>query len=241
MYKYCDINDKFISLHDCRVTKVSYDKGILTFIFAVTASAIYFNIPENIAQLIDGNAEMVYPLENADTTADGYALLETDLAKELESFGYLKRTQQRDAKGIIKGYEYDIYEYPYTKNPYMENQYMENPYMENQAQLNTNILNTKELNTKEYKRFKKPTLEDIKQYCLERNNNIDCNKFFDYYEANGWVQGKTRKPIKDWKACIRTWERTEVKQDKPTWFKEDIQREEMTQEEIDSLRKELNL
>ena len=60
---------------------------VLTFIFAVTASAIYFNIPENIAQLIDGNAEMVYPLENADTTADGYALLETDLAKELESFG----------------------------------------------------------------------------------------------------------------------------------------------------------
>lgn len=33
MYKHCDINDKFISLHDCRVTKVLYDKGILTFIF----------------------------------------------------------------------------------------------------------------------------------------------------------------------------------------------------------------
>ena len=56
-------------------------------VFAVTASAIYFNIPENIAQLIDGNAELDYNLENADTTADGYALLETDLAKELESFG----------------------------------------------------------------------------------------------------------------------------------------------------------
>ena len=60
---------------------------VLTFIFAVTASAIYFNIPENIAQLIDGNAELDYNLENADKTADGYALLETDLAKELESFG----------------------------------------------------------------------------------------------------------------------------------------------------------
>lgn len=60
---------------------------ILTFVFAVTASAIYFNIPENIAQLIDGNAELDMNLENADKTADGYALLETDLAKELESFG----------------------------------------------------------------------------------------------------------------------------------------------------------
>lgn len=56
-------------------------------VFAVTASAIYFNIPENIAQLINGNAELDFNLENADTTADGYALLETDLAKELESFG----------------------------------------------------------------------------------------------------------------------------------------------------------
>ncbi len=53
----------------------------------ISVSAIYFNIPEKIAQLINGNAELQYPMENADTTADSYALLETDLAKELESFG----------------------------------------------------------------------------------------------------------------------------------------------------------
>lgn len=53
----------------------------------ISVSAIYFNIPEKIAQLINGNAELQYPMEKADTTADGYALLETDLAKELESFG----------------------------------------------------------------------------------------------------------------------------------------------------------
>ena len=53
----------------------------------ISVSAIYFNIPEKIAQLINGNAELQYPMENADTTADGYALIETDLAKDLESFG----------------------------------------------------------------------------------------------------------------------------------------------------------
>ena len=57
------------------------------FVFAITASAFYFNIPEEIAQLINGNAELDFNLENADTTADGYALLETDLAKDLENFG----------------------------------------------------------------------------------------------------------------------------------------------------------
>jgi hypothetical protein len=59
----------------------------VVFVFAITASAFYFNIPEEIAQLINGNAELDVNLENADTTADGYALLETNLAKELESFG----------------------------------------------------------------------------------------------------------------------------------------------------------
>ena len=57
------------------------------------------------------------------------------------------------------------------------------------------------------KRFCPPTLDDVRAYCLERNNTVDAEKFFDYYETNGWVQGKG-KPVKDWKACVRTWERS---------------------------------
>lgn len=55
-------------------------------------------------------------------------------------------------------------------------------------------------------KFVPPTLQEVKDYCSERKNNVDAERFFDYYSANGWVQGKG-KPIKDWKACIRTWER----------------------------------
>ena len=58
------------------------------------------------------------------------------------------------------------------------------------------------------KKFIKPTVEEIRAYCTERKNGIDPEKFFDYYEANGWVQGKAGKPIKDWKAAVRTWERS---------------------------------
>ena len=54
------------------------------------------------------------------------------------------------------------------------------------------------------KKFKKPTIEEIAQYCKERNNKIDANYFFDYYESKGWVIGKN--PMKDWKAAVRTWE-----------------------------------
>ena len=91
------------------------------------------------------------------------------------------------------------------------------------------------------KGFVKPTLEEIHQYCIERNNNINWQKFYDYYEANGWVQGKSRKPIKDWKACVRTWEQGDTKQDKPKWLNEKVERDEMTDEEYEELRKELNL
>jgi hypothetical protein len=57
-------------------------------------------------------------------------------------------------------------------------------------------------------RFVPTTLEEVKDYCSERKNNVDAERFFDYYSANGWVQGKN-KPIKDWKACVRTWEKND--------------------------------
>jgi len=55
------------------------------------------------------------------------------------------------------------------------------------------------------KRFTKPTLEEVQSYCTERNNNVDAEHFYDYYEANGWKVGKNS--MKDWKASVRTWER----------------------------------
>lgn len=55
-------------------------------------------------------------------------------------------------------------------------------------------------------RFIPPTVDEIKAYCTERKNTVDAERFFDYYSANGWKQGKG-KPIVDWKAAVRTWER----------------------------------
>ena len=55
-------------------------------------------------------------------------------------------------------------------------------------------------------RFKPPTIEDVQAYCMERNNNVDAQRFIDYYTSNGWKVGKN--PMKDWKAAVRNWERT---------------------------------
>ena len=57
------------------------------------------------------------------------------------------------------------------------------------------------------KRFVIPSVEEVQEYCTERGNNIDAQHFVDYYSARGWMLGKNH--IKDWKACISTWERND--------------------------------
>lgn len=53
--------------------------------------------------------------------------------------------------------------------------------------------------------FTPPSITDVFNYCLERNNGIDAQHFVDYYTARGWELSKGRK-VKDWKACVRAWE-----------------------------------
>ena len=55
------------------------------------------------------------------------------------------------------------------------------------------------------KRFTPPTIDEVRSYCKERHNNVDADRFVNYYTSNGWRVGKN--PMKDWKAAVRTWER----------------------------------
>lgn len=60
------------------------------------------------------------------------------------------------------------------------------------------------------KKFIPPTPEELKQYCAERKNNVDTNKFMDFYTSKGWMIGKNK--MKDWKAAVRTWENNNEKE-----------------------------
>lgn len=96
---------------------------------------------------------------------------------------------------------------------------------------NTSINNTSiKENIKRKDKFIKPTLEEVKNYCEERNNGIDAEQFIDFYESKDWLIGKNK--MKDWKACIRTWERrTKPKQvDIPKWFDKELEVEEIDDE-----------
>ena len=67
--------------------------------------------------------------------------------------------------------------------------------------------------------FKKPKLDEVKNYCILRKNSIDAESFIDFYESKNFMIGKNK--MKDWKAAVRTWERREYK--KPTMSKIDAQ------------------
>ena len=62
------------------------------------------------------------------------------------------------------------------------------------------------------KLFKKPSINDVELYCIERDNKIDAISFVNFYESKGWMVGKNK--MKDWKAAVRTWEKREAKKPK---------------------------
>ena len=77
--------------------------------------------------------------------------------------------------------------------------------LEKDIEIEKEIHSSAKSTTTKRKRFEKPTLSQITQYCLERNNNVNAEQFYDYYESNGWKVGKNA--MKDWKAAVRTWEK----------------------------------
>ena len=77
---------------------------------------------------------------------------------------------------------------------------------------NINITNTNLTDSNKKAFFKKPTFDEVNNYCLERNNNIDAEAFIDFYESKNFMIGKNK--MKDWKAAVRTWEKREAKKPK---------------------------
>ena len=73
-------------------------------------------------------------------------------------------------------------------------------YLKNDEDNNTIYNNTDNNNN----RFKKPKIEDIESYCLERKNKINAERFFNYYESKGWMVGRNK--MKCWKSAVRNWE-----------------------------------
>ena len=121
-------------------------------------------------------------------------------------------TTEKTTRGVIvKVNNYDYYQTLINYQFQQENQPSSNSTptqlqhykQECNNEINNNIINIEE----KVKKFIPPTLEEIKNYCLERENGVDPQRFYDYYNAGGWKDSKG-KPIKKWKQkIIAVWEK----------------------------------
>jgi len=73
--------------------------------------------------------------------------------------------------------------------------------------VNTTLNNTyNNLHIDEYV-FMPPTLKEVAEYCSERQNIIDAERFIDFYKSKNWMVGQNK--MSDWQATVRNWEKTE--------------------------------
>ena len=84
----------------------------------------------------------------------------------------------------------------------------------NQLQANVPVIQTNTIQSESNTigRFTPPSVEQVTEYCKERNNNVDPQSFVDFYTAKGWMVGKNK--MRDWKAAVRTWEQNRTQQKK---------------------------
>ena len=152
------------------------------------------------------------------------------LVKELENAGYITIENKRGKLGQFSGSVWTVYETPkdhsqenrstgklttantavkkteVRQNRSTENLTDKNYQLNKNYQLDKNYQDIKSSTTRTRESFTPPTLEDVTAYCLERKNNVDPQRWLDHYQSNGWRVGKN--PMKDWKAAVRTWERS---------------------------------
>ena len=84
---------------------------------------------------------------------------------------------------------------------------VEHKFIDNNTTSNNTSNTTSEGDTpKKTKRFVKPTLDEVTEYCNLKGAGIDPQYFIDFYESKGWVIGRNTA-MKDWKAAVRTWMR----------------------------------
>ena len=143
------------------------------------------------------------------------------------AFNTLKELVDKD---LIEKQEYEINNVKFCK---YRTVYQNLIYPVSKNDTNNNIINNNKENniSKDIllkKVFKKPSVEEIQEYCTERNNNINAEAFYDFYESKNWYIGKNK--MKDWKAAVRTWEKNNKKTSVnskqrivPEWFNQEIE------------------
>lgn len=123
-------------------------------------------------------------------TVENWSLYQADYDDDDKQ---MTNKRQTDGKQMTNGWQTDD-----KRTLYKE-------YKKTRIQENNNSARTRVSHGDGVSKFVKPTLQEVKAYCIERGNDVDPERFINHYEANGWMVGKNK--MKDWRAAVRNWER----------------------------------
>jgi hypothetical protein len=129
----------------------------------------------------------------------------SNFLNELEKMEHQIEQQKNRVTSIITIVNFDKYQETEQQNEQQKN----NRRTTEEQQKNTNKNDKNEKNEKNVSKsvsniFTPPTLQQVIDYCNERNKGVDPERWFNFYQAKGWMVGKNK--MKDWKAAVRTWE-----------------------------------
>lgn len=145
-----------------------------------------------------------------------YSMMQTQIDRDTVSYQAFTDKQRENGK---KGGR--------PKNPTVSNENPKNPslYIETQKSQEEEKEKDKDEEEEEDKtktkkktvgaspRFTPPTVDEVRDYCDERHNNVNAERFVDFYESKGWRVGS--QPMKDWRAAVRTWENRDDRPGQP--------------------------
>ena len=205
----------------------------------------YAIIPANVRydKNLKDKAKLLYGEITALCNEKGYCWANNEYFANL--YGISKTTVSLLIKNLIdNGYIYSEIIYKDGTKEIL-NRYLsivKYPIKEKLKDNNTVINNTINNLYKNSKKFVPPTLEEIENYCKEKNYNIDTQFFYEYFTEGNWVDSKGNK-VKNWKQKIITWskgKKTENKPIKNEWFDKNIKKEELSKEEEEEMKSILN-
>ena len=193
--------------HDRKIKRITKELGVEGY-------GIYFMILEVLRE----QSEMRYPLSDIDLLADEFRTSEQKVRTVICNYDLFTV----DDDQMFFSPKLFLYLEPYFKMKKQridagrrsaevrKTRMLEQPSNDRSTTVEqSKVKKSKEKNNKEGDLktiFKKPTPEQVTDYCKERNNDICPQTFIDFYESKGWMIGKNK--MKDWQAAVRTWEKT---------------------------------
>ncbi len=135
-----------------------------------------------------------------------FAFIRQDLDRDATAYAEKCRINRENASkgGAPKGNENAKKQPKTTETTGRLKKQPNQPYYDNDNDIVEKDISN-DISKKKAEAFRPPSLDEIKIYCHERKNDVDVQKFIDFYKAKGWMIGKNK--MKDWKAAVRTWER----------------------------------